>query len=187
MSRFTVRVGKWVLIWHTIPRGDQGRACVEISEASWAAQSQAGSSPVVEVSWRRDADGLWLILPDSVQGFDLQSKQDEEGRLLFHLSRRMSTQQWSQVPFSYRDFQNAASHGGARKKLSPVRAQMPGKILKILVHPGQEVSHHQPLLLMEAMKMENEIKSPRSGKIQSVKVSEGQAVESGAELVVFES
>jgi biotin carboxyl carrier protein len=62
---------------------------------------------------------------------------------------------------------------------------MPGKILRIHVEVGVVVKKGQAIMVMEAMKMENEIKSPQDGTIKEIKVSEGHAVETGAELVIF--
>ena len=62
-------------------------------------------------------------------------------------------------------------------------APMPGKIVKILVTEGQEVSRDQGLLVMEAMKMQNEIRAPRAGRIERVYMEEGRGVESGARLL----
>ncbi len=62
---------------------------------------------------------------------------------------------------------------------------MPGKILRVSVKPGDQVKKGQSIIVMEAMKMENEIKSPQDGVIKEVKVHVGQAVETGAELLSF--
>ena len=67
-----------------------------------------------------------------------------------------------------------------------VTAPMPGKIVRLLVAPGDEVAAGQGLVVMEAMKMENELRAPRAGRVQSVAAREGQAVETGALLVVIE-
>ncbi|AKG92549.1 biotin carboxyl carrier protein [Geoglobus ahangari] len=67
-----------------------------------------------------------------------------------------------------------------------VKAMLPGTIIKILVSPGDEVKAGETLLILEAMKMENEIVSPSSGKVKEVRVSEGQRVETGDVLVVLE-
>jgi biotin carboxyl carrier protein len=58
-------------------------------------------------------------------------------------------------------------------------------VLRVEVVPGQEVQEGDPLLVLEAMKMENNLKSPASGTIKSVHVEAGKAVEKGAVLVVF--
>ncbi|MCB0271692.1 MAG: acetyl-CoA carboxylase biotin carboxyl carrier protein subunit [Bdellovibrionales bacterium] len=64
-----------------------------------------------------------------------------------------------------------------------VKAVMPGRVVKILVNEGQTVDQNQPVLVLEAMKMENEIKAPIAGKIESIFVKQGQSVESGAKLI----
>jgi biotin carboxyl carrier protein len=67
-----------------------------------------------------------------------------------------------------------------------ITAPMPGKIVKILVKPGDEVKEGQGLVVVEAMKMENELKSPKAGKVVELFAKEGTAVESNAKLVVVE-
>ena len=67
-----------------------------------------------------------------------------------------------------------------------VLAPMPGKIVRVLVAVGQAVESGQGLLVMEAMKMENELRAARAGRVREVKVAERQAVETGALLVVLE-
>ncbi len=69
---------------------------------------------------------------------------------------------------------------------SHVRAIMPGRVVKVLVSEGDEVSKGQGLLILEAMKMENELGSPRDGTVASIAVEEGQPGESGDELVALE-
>lgn len=67
-----------------------------------------------------------------------------------------------------------------------VSAPMPGKVVRVLVKPGDEVKEGQGLIVVEAMKMENELRSPKAGKIVEVAVAEGKTVEGGAKLVVVE-
>jgi biotin carboxyl carrier protein len=67
-----------------------------------------------------------------------------------------------------------------------IKAPMPGKLVRLLVEPGQPVEAGQGLLVMEAMKMENELKAPRAGRVREVHVGERQAVETGALLLVLE-
>jgi multidrug efflux pump subunit AcrA (membrane-fusion protein) len=62
-------------------------------------------------------------------------------------------------------------------------APMPGKIVKVLVTEGQEVLRDQGLLVIEAMKMQNELRAPRAGRVERVYMAEGRGVESGARLV----
>lgn len=66
-----------------------------------------------------------------------------------------------------------------------VKAPMPGNILKINVAPGQKVEEGDVLIVLEAMKMENEIVATKSGTVAQVAVSEGAVVETGAPLIVI--
>lgn len=75
---------------------------------------------------------------------------------------------------------------GASKKINEIKAPMPGLILDINVKIGQEVGENEPLLILEAMKMENVIVSPRAGIIKSVAVEKGNAVEKNHLLIEFE-
>jgi biotin carboxyl carrier protein len=64
-----------------------------------------------------------------------------------------------------------------------VLAPMPGKIVRVLVTPGQTVEPRQGLVVVEAMKMENELKAPAAGVVAGVRVGPGEAVEKGQVLV----
>lgn len=74
-----------------------------------------------------------------------------------------------------------ASEGG-----EVVDSPMPGNIWKILVKEGQEVKEGEVLLILEAMKMENEITSPKDGVVASILTQEGAAVNTGDKLVVID-
>jgi biotin carboxyl carrier protein len=67
-----------------------------------------------------------------------------------------------------------------------VTAPMPGKLVKVLVKVGDEVKEGQGLVVVEAMKMENELKSPKAGKVTELFAQEGAAVENNARLVAVE-
>ena len=67
-----------------------------------------------------------------------------------------------------------------------VAAEMPGKVVKVAVPAGEAVREGQGVVVLEAMKMENEITSPIAGRVKEIVVSEGQTVEAGAVLFVVE-
>ncbi len=67
-----------------------------------------------------------------------------------------------------------------------VVAPMPGKIVRVLVTPGDEVKARQGLVVVEAMKMENELRAARDGRVRDVLVVEGQSVDAGALLLLVE-
>lgn len=75
--------------------------------------------------------------------------------------------------------------GGNDHKVLQVKAPMPGLVLNVMAAEGQQVKKGDSLLVLEAMKMENVIKSPTDGIIKSIKVKRGDAVEKNAELVSF--
>ena len=79
--------------------------------------------------------------------------------------------------------------GGAdRAAVSPVlKAPMPGLVLRVHVAPGQQVVAGAGLVVLEAMKMENELKSVASGVVRTVRVKPGEAVDKGQILVEFEA
>ncbi len=77
-----------------------------------------------------------------------------------------------------------AKAGGSAE--GTVASPMPGRVLKILVTEGAEVEAGAPLVVVEAMKMENELVAPRAGKVRKIHVTPGQTVESGAKLVEVE-
>jgi biotin carboxyl carrier protein len=80
---------------------------------------------------------------------------------------------------------NAVKRGGGGASENLVRAPMPGRIVKVLVEKGDAVTAGQPLLVMEAMKMENEIKAKAAATIAEVHVAAGSTVEGGAKLVTL--
>jgi biotin carboxyl carrier protein len=75
----------------------------------------------------------------------------------------------------------AAAEGTQR-----IVAPMPGRVLRVLVNAGDQVEARQPLVVVEAMKMENELSSPKAGRVKDVAVTEGLSVEAGRLLVVVE-
>lgn len=77
--------------------------------------------------------------------------------------------------------------GGAMGASDSLKAGMPGKIVDIMVSVGDKVDAGQPLLIMEAMKMENEMKATHTCVIKEILVEKGASVESGALLIKFES
>jgi len=67
-----------------------------------------------------------------------------------------------------------------------IRSVMPGKVVQVLVAPGQEVTTGEGLVVVEAMKMENELTAPRPGRVVAVAARPGEAVEAGALLVTLD-
>ena len=85
-------------------------------------------------------------------------------------------------PRSLRGRVRAVDDHGPKKLTAP----MPGRIVRVLVSQGDEVEAGAGVLVVEAMKMQNEIKSPKKGTIQKILVSEGAAVNAGDVLAIVE-
>jgi biotin carboxyl carrier protein len=67
-----------------------------------------------------------------------------------------------------------------------IKAPMPGKVVRVLVAAGDEVAAGHGLVVLEAMKMQNEMKAPRAGRVMSVAVKEHEAVNAGSVLLTIE-
>jgi biotin carboxyl carrier protein len=76
--------------------------------------------------------------------------------------------------------------GGASAARASIVAPMPGRIVKVLVKPGDVVAARQGVVIVEAMKMENELRAPRPGTVADVRVTEGISVEANSVLIVLE-
>lgn len=82
-------------------------------------------------------------------------------------------------PRRRRRHEAALEHAGPEEIVAP----MPGRIVKVLVEESQEVRASEGLVVIEAMKMQNELRSPRAGRVEKIYVQAGAGVESGARLI----
>ena len=104
---------------------------------------------------------------------------DEDGTLLV----RCDGELWElKVPAPPRLGQAPGLGAGSQSVVSPI----PGKIVAVLVGPGDEVEEGQPVLIMEAMKMENELRAGCRGTVRKVNVEPGENVDGGRVLVAIE-
>jgi biotin carboxyl carrier protein len=76
--------------------------------------------------------------------------------------------------------------GAAGSGPQRIAAPMPGKVVRVLVEPGQAVRAREPVAVVEAMKMENELRAGRDGIVAEVPAREGMSVDAGALLVVIQ-
>lgn len=90
--------------------------------------------------------------------------------------------------WTWRERVMAAADTAARAHAGPidVKATLPGLVVAIAVGPGDQVDAGAPLLTIEAMKMQNEVRAPRAGRVVDVAVSSGQTVATGAPLLRLE-
>ena len=82
--------------------------------------------------------------------------------------------------------QKKTGAGAAGSGLQRLTSPMPGKVIRILVQPGDQVKARQALAVVEAMKMENELRAARDGRVREVSVAEGQSVDAGTVLLIVE-
>jgi biotin carboxyl carrier protein len=85
-------------------------------------------------------------------------------------------------PRELRGRRSAANNSGPQAVIAP----MPGRVIRVLVEPGQEVAADEGLIVVEAMKMQNEMKAPRAGRVAAVKTAAGATVSAGDVLLVIE-
>ena len=85
-----------------------------------------------------------------------------------------------------RSLQTRSGGGADQQGARSVKAPMPGRVVRMLVKVGDVVDAQQGLVVIEAMKMQNELKAPKAGKVVRVAVIEGDAVQAGGLLVVVE-
>ncbi len=83
-------------------------------------------------------------------------------------------------------FASLTPHSNAQSGEVVVKAPMPGLVSLVAVEVGQSIEQGQRLLILEAMKMENEIRAPRAGTIKTVHIQSGQTVEQNRPLIVIE-
>src|SRR5258708_442748 len=133
---------------------------------------------------RSGESGVSLLFPDQAhEGVSVQFAAGQApGAMLAYLGGRNVA-----VSVNGRRTGRAAAESGAGAHGEQnVVAPMPGRVLRVLVAAGDEVERRQPVVVVEAMKMENELRSPKSGRVKDVSVTPGTSVEAGRVLVVIE-
>jgi biotin carboxyl carrier protein len=153
---------------------------VEIEELSGHSLRLTLDGVQYEADVRRTGHSSFSILIGD-RSFDLEvARQNDE---LVVASRGTATRLTLQDAFRRTRRASTREHAGGRVEL---KAMMPGRVVNLLVKVGDEVAAHQGVVVVEAMKMENELKSPKAGKVTEIRVAAGQTVEKGALLVVID-
>jgi biotin carboxyl carrier protein len=153
---------------------------VELTRERSTLSVKVNDKPIAVDAMLAERDVLSLL----VEGRSYDIKREQTAASEHVIVRGISFTSEVRDPRSYRSRQAAAAGGGAgpKKIVSP----MPGKVVRILAPAGTQVEAGQGVVVVEAMKMQNEIKSPKAGVVQRIAVAEGAAVESGALLAVVE-
>ena len=136
-----------------------------------------------EADWSEISPGAYSLLLGG-RSFDVKVESHRGDRAagagLFHARVGARSYQLElRDPRRRRPSGAAVAHDGPQDILAP----MPGKIVRILVSEGQGVNPGDSLLVIEAMKMQNEMRAPRAGRVEKIFVSEGAGVEMGGKLV----
>ena len=140
----------------------------------WRLDGKPLEADAVEV-----ARGVYSIL---IGGQSLEVRVEESGSgLRVHAGGEEFTAEVVD-PRQWRRRRGSTAEAEGRQQ---VVASMPGKVVRVLVKPGDAIEAGQGLVVVEAMKMQNEIRSPKTGKVERLLVTEGQAVSSGEVLVVI--
>jgi len=137
-----------------------------------------------EADWAEVAPGIYSIIIDG-RSYEVfitsQPGQNASGREGTNVVMVRGHNHLVQVldPRRWRRADSVGRSGGPQEVLAP----MPGKIVKVLVAESQQVDAGDGLLVIEAMKMQNEIRASRPGRVEKVYVDEGAGVETGFKLV----
>ncbi|MGB3096518.1 MAG: biotin/lipoyl-containing protein [Candidatus Deferrimicrobiaceae bacterium] len=153
---------------------------VTVKEIGVARYMVTGAEKEYLVDAHQVQDSVWSILYGT-ESFevDVQGRDDEYEVLI-----EGDCYKFSLMNEQRKALIRAGGKGAAGKAL--VTSPMPGKVLKLLVAEGEEVQTDQGVIVVEAMKMENELKSAVTGKVKEIFVKEGEVVELGSKLLLVE-
>lgn len=155
---------------------DGKAAALSIVGARFEYQREGGAAIEREYSAATASDGTWSILIDgrSYAVAILGAGEVSVNGRVFHVAVF--------DPRELRGRRSAADNSGPQA----VTAPMPGRVIRVLVEPGQNVAADEGLIVVEAMKMQNEMKAPRAGRVAAVKTVAGATVSAGDVLLVIE-
>jgi biotin carboxyl carrier protein len=155
---------------------DGKTASIEASGERFEYQREGGTAIEREYSAAQAGDGTWSILIDgrSYAVAVLGAGEVSVNGRVFHVEVF--------DPRELRGRRSAADNTGPQA----VTAPMPGRVIRVLVEAGQEVAAGEGLIVVEAMKMQNEMKAPRAGRVAAVKTAAGVTVSAGDVLLVIE-
>jgi biotin carboxyl carrier protein len=167
-------------VQYEVEIGGRRRQVVVTRAGDGFAVSVDGRTRQVDVA-RIDAQTLSLVV-DSVWSNEVSFATDPVGGLTVHVGSTAipvalnGRRRWG------RKDDGAGSGSGPQRLVAP----MPGKVVRVLVKPGDPVTARQPVVVVEAMKMENELRASREGTVAEIHVSEGMSVDAGALLLVIQ-
>ena len=161
-------------------RRDGERIIVRHLDESAGTAPDGATDRETSIDWRRPQPGIYSLLIDDASHEVFI--EDEPDHLAVHLKKRTFRVHAADV----RRHRTVTDGAAATDGLIRITAPIPGRVSRILVQPGQEVGKGDGIVVVEAMKMENELRSPRHGTVGAIEVEEGQGVEGGALLATIE-
>jgi biotin carboxyl carrier protein len=156
--------------------GKRYRLELNRADGGWSCRLDGRGVEVDAVVARPDV----LSIRIANQAYEVKCERVATDLHLWVGSRRFAVQ--VRDPRSFRGRAGAVDDRGPRKLTAP----MPGKVVRVMARQGSAVEAGAGVLVVEAMKMQNEIKSPKKGTIQKILVSEGAAVNAGDVLAIVE-
>jgi biotin carboxyl carrier protein len=149
------------------------------------------------LEFKREADKVFAKIDD--REYELEASEVEpDVYLLKHNNRihqiyvapngivNVGNNQFEVNLFDPKRLRSSASGDVAADGIAQIKTAMPGKVVRILVAEGAEVLQGDGILIVEAMKMQNEMKSPKDGIVKEIKVAEGTTVNAGDVLAIIE-
>ena len=130
--------------------------------------------------------GRWsLLVGPEGRSVEARVRSDRSGGWTVFLSRGSRAIRVEDARRARRPAGPSGARAGANPGEARISAPMPGKVLRVLVAAGETVTARQAVAVVEAMKMENEVRSPRDGTVLEVFAREGASVEAGAPLLTI--
>jgi biotin carboxyl carrier protein len=164
------------MLYDVIIDGKHYRLDLNRSDGAWSCRLDEKDFEVDPILARPDV----LSLRIGNRAYEVKSERVANDLYVWVGSRRFAVE--VRDPRSLRGRSRAGDDEGPRKIVAP----MPGKVVRLLASEGDEVEVGAAVAVVEAMKMQNEIKSPKKGRVQKILVGEGAAVNAGDVLVIVE-
>ncbi len=165
------------MIYEVTVAGKTQRVELVQGESGWLCKLSGREFPLDVIS---TAEGILSILVD---GKSYEIKQETAGT---QTNIVVGNERFDAVVRDPRSFRSRRRTDSGAEGVKKIIAPMPGKVVRILAPPGTEVEAGQGVLVIEAMKMQNELKSPKKGKVKKLNVAPGAAVDAGQVLAEIE-
>ena len=147
------------------------------TEQEWKCKLDGRELPLDVVSAQ---DGMLSLL---LQGKSYEVKQETVGA---ESNVVVGQERFSASVRDPRSYRSRRRSGASEQGVMKIKAPMPGKVVRILAPAGAQVEIGQSVVVIEAMKMQNELKAPKTGVVKKISVAEGAAVEAGQVLAEVE-